>query len=361
ESEAITLGHHGQEPMRISALWYLNVHAPPPFEWLRTQAVLYPNVLILTWIAPTGGRGVVTLDLVNCTEVRSAPSPSHPSARDDVGSVAARLQSADLAETLCPFQLLYTDGVERLGTDTARERVRWVGAIWDVLATIARGPPRALTDASESEAGTLQRSSSVRSHSSEGSATTSFVAPAADIAETASVISYLPLETADDMSVKNLMPPSRTPSLRRTASMADLELEADIDRALGRTPAPPTVTSESDSNFLSPPRTRSQRYSDSDGSGYRTPTTDKARSSRYSPSNVTGREDTTYVPTDTEHSTVRGVRIVADSISFRGSTSTRGDGFDALSTGYGSTARSEGVVSSATYSRRRTLSAEAQA
>jgi hypothetical protein len=116
--------------MRISALWYLNVHAPPPFEWLRTQAVLYPNVLILTWIAPTGGRGVVTLDLVNCTEVRSAPSPSHPSARDDVGSVAARLQSADLAETLCPFQLLYTDGVERLGTDTARERVRWVGAIW---------------------------------------------------------------------------------------------------------------------------------------------------------------------------------------------------------------------------------------
>lgn len=116
--------------MRISALWYLNVHAPPPFEWLRTQAVLYPNVLILTWIAPTGGRGVVTLDLVNCTEVRSAPSPSHPSARDDVGSVAARLQSADLAETLCPFQLLYADGVERLGTDTARERVRWVGAIW---------------------------------------------------------------------------------------------------------------------------------------------------------------------------------------------------------------------------------------
>ncbi|KAJ1301071.1 hypothetical protein OPQ81_003489 [Rhizoctonia solani] len=359
ESEAITLGHHGhgQEPMRISALWYLNVHAPPPFEWLRTQAVLYPNVLILTWIAPTGGRGVVTLDLVNCTEVRSAPSPSHPSARDDVGSVAARLQSADLAETLCPFQLLYTDGVERLGTDTARERVRWVGAIWDVLATIARGPPRALTDGSESETGTLQRSSSVRSHSSEGSATTSFVAPVADIAETASVVSYLPRETADDMSVTSLVPPSRAPSLRRTASMADLELEADIDRALGRTPAPASVSSEGDSNLLSPPRTRSGVHSDSDGSGYRTPTTDRARSSRYSASNVTGREDTTYVPTDTEQSTVRGVRIVADSISFRGSTSARGDTHDALSTGYGSTGRSEGVVSSATYSRRRTLSA----
>ncbi|KAB5587493.1 hypothetical protein CTheo_9068 [Ceratobasidium theobromae] len=80
ESEAIGLGHYGQDPMQISALWYLNVHAPPPFEWLRTQAVLYSNILILTWIAPTGGRGVVTLDLVNCTEVRSAPSPSHLSA-----------------------------------------------------------------------------------------------------------------------------------------------------------------------------------------------------------------------------------------------------------------------------------------
>ncbi|KAH7337671.1 hypothetical protein B0J17DRAFT_433910 [Rhizoctonia solani] len=357
ESEAITLGHHGhgQEPMRISALWYLNVHAPPPFEWLRTQAVLYPNVLILTWIAPTGGRGVVTLDLVNCTEVRSAPSPSHPSARDDVGSVAARLQSAELAETLCPFQLLYTDGVERLGTDTARERVRWVGSIWDVLATIARGPPRALTDGSESETGTLQRSSSVRSHSSEGSATTSFVAPAVDIAETASVVSYIPRETADDISVASLVPPSRAPSLRRTASMADLELEADIDRALGRTPAPAS-SSEEESNLLSLPRSRSQAYSDSDGSGYRTPTTDRPHSSRYSASIVTGREDTTYVPTDTEQSTVRGVRIVADSISFRGSSSVRGDTHDALSTGYGSTARSEGVVSSATYSRRRTLS-----
>ncbi|KAB5587662.1 hypothetical protein CTheo_8898 [Ceratobasidium theobromae] len=147
-----------------NALWYLNVHAPPPFEWLCTQAVLYPNVLILSWIAPTGGRGVVTLDLVNCTEVRSAPSPSHPSARDDVGRVAARLQSAELAETLCPFQLLYSDGVERLGTDTAMERVWWVGAIWDVLMTISRTPTRALTDGSVSESGSLH--TSFCSHSS---------------------------------------------------------------------------------------------------------------------------------------------------------------------------------------------------
>ncbi|CAE6472458.1 unnamed protein product, partial [Rhizoctonia solani] len=272
ESKAITLGHHGhgQEPMRISALWYLNVHAPPPIEWLRTQAILYPNVLILTWTGPTRGRRVVMLDLVNCTEVRStrAPSPSHPNTRGDVGSAAARLQSADLAETLCLFQL-YTDGVEMLGTDTARERVRWVGAIWDVLATIARGLPRALTNGSESESGTLQLSLRLR-----------WIA-----------------ETADDISVASLVPSFDAPSLRRTTSIADLEVEADIDRR----PAPASSSSKEESNFLSPPRSRS-RVSGSDGGGYQTPGTDRARSSRYSASNVT-RQENTYVPTDTEQST----------------------------------------------------------
>ena len=105
--------------------------------------MLYPNTLLLSWIAPGGGRGVVTLDLVNCNEVRSVPSPSHPSAVDDIGTVAARLQMEqagmagvgggedwDLVEMLCPFQLLYSDGVERLGAESARERVRWVSAIW---------------------------------------------------------------------------------------------------------------------------------------------------------------------------------------------------------------------------------------
>ena len=100
---------------------------------------MYPNTLLLTWLAPGGGRGVVTLDLVNCNEVRSVPSPSHISARDDIGTIAARLQMDeggrgaghyDLLEMLCPFQLLYSDGVERLGAESARERVQWVGAIW---------------------------------------------------------------------------------------------------------------------------------------------------------------------------------------------------------------------------------------
>ncbi|QRV75841.1 hypothetical protein RhiJN_10835 [Ceratobasidium sp. AG-Ba] len=213
ESEVVVLGHNGQDPIRINALWYLNVHALPPFEWLRTQAVLYPNVLILTWIAPTGGCGVVTLNLANCTEVRSVPPPSHPSACDDVGSVAARLQSPGLAETLCPFQLLYTDGVERLGTDTARERVCWVGAIWEVLATIARTPARAVIEYSASPSGSLlQRSSSVRLASSEGASSTHFVPPFDNIPDMASTLSCqssfsMPCQTADNMSVSSLIPP----------------------------------------------------------------------------------------------------------------------------------------------------------
>ena len=99
---------------------------------------MYSSTLLLSWIASNGGRGVVTLYLVHCTEVRSVPSPSQPSARDDIGSIAARLQMGgststngyDLVEMLCPFQLLYIDGVERLGAESARERVRWVSAIW---------------------------------------------------------------------------------------------------------------------------------------------------------------------------------------------------------------------------------------
>ena len=94
-------------------------------------------MILLSWIAPGGGRGIVTLDLLNCTEVRSVPSPTHPSAREDVGTIAAREQRlhaegerGELMEILCPFQLLYDDGVERLAAESARERVRWVGAIW---------------------------------------------------------------------------------------------------------------------------------------------------------------------------------------------------------------------------------------
>ena len=106
-----------QQPLRTGALWYLNVHSGLPYRWQWCEALLYPHMLVLSWIAPSGGRGVVTLDLLNCTEVRSVPSPTHSSAREDVGTIAVRAQVAkghgsNLLELLCPFQLLYSDGIE---------------------------------------------------------------------------------------------------------------------------------------------------------------------------------------------------------------------------------------------------------
>ncbi|KAI6100674.1 hypothetical protein EV401DRAFT_897823 [Pisolithus croceorrhizus] len=126
------------EPLRIGVVWYLNVHSRPPYQWQCCEALLYPYMLLLSWTAPGGGRGVVTLDLLNCMEVRSVPSPTHSSAREDVGTIAARTQAVegqgpDLMESLCPFQLLYTDGVERLAAESARKRVRWVSAVWEAL------------------------------------------------------------------------------------------------------------------------------------------------------------------------------------------------------------------------------------
>jgi len=124
-----------QQPLRIGVLWYLTVHLGPPYRWQRCEVLLYPHMLVLSWIAPGGGRGVVTLDLLNCTEVCSVPSLTHSSAREDVGTIAVRAQVAEghgsnLLELLCPFQLLYSDGVERLAAESACERVRWVSAIW---------------------------------------------------------------------------------------------------------------------------------------------------------------------------------------------------------------------------------------
>ncbi|KAG8891851.1 hypothetical protein FRC01_014485 [Tulasnella sp. 417] len=132
----------GKEPIRAGHLWFLNVHTTPPYRWIRTQATLLPAQLILRWFEKEVGRGIVALDLLNCTELRSVPSPRHPAARKDLGSVIARQQSdgkqpgstADngepIADVLCPFQLIYGDGVERLGTESERKRSAWVNAIW---------------------------------------------------------------------------------------------------------------------------------------------------------------------------------------------------------------------------------------
>jgi hypothetical protein len=62
----------------------------------RSQALLYLHLLLLSWLTPGGGRGIVGLDLINCQSVQSTPSLGHPAAREDVGSVAARAQAGEL-------------------------------------------------------------------------------------------------------------------------------------------------------------------------------------------------------------------------------------------------------------------------
>ncbi|KAG8851671.1 hypothetical protein FRB96_009167 [Tulasnella sp. 330] len=278
----------GQEPLRVGHLWYLNVHTTPPYAWVRARAMLYPTQLILSWVASAGGRGVVTLDLVNCMEVRSVPSPSHPSARGDIGSVAARATTTvfneagePLGEFLCPFQLIYGDGVERLGAESARERVRWVGAIWDALSRATTVPEQS-TQRSMSPTQSMRSAPSVGSESSSdtGSRTTTFIMPPMDTIpnlpsptiSTASMLSS-PFSSAQPLSVSartrtftptthssdsflsprsratddlalpsmsgrepmmslgdvgaRLIPPSRSSSLRRTTSMTDLETEME--------------------------------------------------------------------------------------------------------------------------------------
>ncbi|KAJ7051023.1 hypothetical protein C8F01DRAFT_1343347 [Mycena amicta] len=113
-----------------------------------------------------GGRGVVRLDLVNCTAVQSMPSPGHPSARDDVGSVAARLRSEagepgvdTLVVLLVPFQMIYEDGVERLAAESLLERQKWVNHIWEAV----HQPPTGDESSAGSSAGDADESGSARS------------------------------------------------------------------------------------------------------------------------------------------------------------------------------------------------------
>jgi hypothetical protein len=36
----------------------------------------------------------------------------------------------ELTDVLRPFQLIYGDGVERLGAESPRKRAKWIKAIW---------------------------------------------------------------------------------------------------------------------------------------------------------------------------------------------------------------------------------------
>lgn len=90
----------------------------------------------MSWLAPGAGRGVVQLDLVNCSSVESALSLDHPRTVDDVGAIAAREQDSaegsDLIHALVPFWMVYADGVERVAAESILERQRWVTRIWYV-------------------------------------------------------------------------------------------------------------------------------------------------------------------------------------------------------------------------------------
>jgi len=78
------------------------------------------------------GPSSVEFDLFRCRQVRAMPCASHPSARADIGSVAAyeeKNTSLNLVEDLYPFHLAYKGDIERLAADSVRERIRWVGFI----------------------------------------------------------------------------------------------------------------------------------------------------------------------------------------------------------------------------------------
>ncbi|OCB90400.1 hypothetical protein A7U60_g2411 [Sanghuangporus baumii] len=370
-----------QDPLRVGYLWYLNVHAPPPFRWQRCRAILYPNTLLLTWLAPGGGRGVVTLDLVNCNEVRSVPSPSHVSARDDIGTIAARLQmdeggsgvdNYDLIEMLCPFQLLYSDGAERLAAESARERVQWVGAIWDALDRATAPPDRSMTVSPTGSIRTIRSATSsiVSSGSGSGSATTTYLPPLDTIPDlsdldttftralsrgnsfTSNSLSSFAMarsRSSDDGAISGrgglLHPlvarsieiaPSRSSSLRRTSSLADLDAEfASVLRGSG-------ITFDSDTGT----RTRSRGGSSRFSARWTHVPSEHGASSTISPSesaSATGvtrrvrastfysQSEPTFTQLSSQSSTSsEGTQIIPSSLSLRGTSSASllGDSHD---------------------------------
>ncbi|KAJ7852300.1 hypothetical protein B0H13DRAFT_1904662 [Mycena leptocephala] len=167
-AELSAYAQSNEAPLHIGLLWFLNVHAPPPYRWQRCQALLYPHLLLLSWLAPGGGRGIVGLDLINCQSVQSTPSLGHPAAREDVGSVAARAQAEGevdtLVDLLVPFQMVYEDGVERLAAESLLERQKWVNRIWEAvhrpltLAESSAGSSAGDADESANESASVTRS-----------------------------------------------------------------------------------------------------------------------------------------------------------------------------------------------------------
>ncbi|KAK6906657.1 hypothetical protein I203_100644 [Kwoniella mangroviensis CBS 8507] len=224
------------DPIKTGALYYLNVHdqdSRPNFKWVQADGRLYNEGLELNWVSDKG-RATVTLDLEFCDEVASTYSPNNPMAGDDIGAAAARRQGP-LADSLYPFKLVYDDGVERLACDSARDRVRWVNAIWTVLERTRAAPSASLR---------ANRSSSDHGSEAGGSASTHFTPTEGSQTVPSSPLPSStgshPLYTTDDAVIETsggLHAPivqrgsrklaagglERTRSLRRVTSEADLK------------------------------------------------------------------------------------------------------------------------------------------
>ncbi|KAH7906932.1 hypothetical protein BJ138DRAFT_1117127 [Hygrophoropsis aurantiaca] len=127
------------------------------------------------------GKGVVTLDLVNCTEVRSVPSPTHSSAREDVGTIAVKTQSEESDE---------------------RERVRWVSAVWEALDRSVTLPSRSEMGSPTGSIRTIQSitSTSRSSDSKSGSRSTVFVPPFHSIPDVSDLHSISDLSSSASIS-----------------------------------------------------------------------------------------------------------------------------------------------------------------
>lgn len=118
-------------------------HCRLPYCCLRVRALLPPHVPSSTWThAPPDtlpDAPVVLWHWIHSFAPKCARclTLSHPSVKD-VRMIAARAQIAaegncpPLMELLCPFQL------PRMVSESAREKVRWVGAIWYVIILLQR-------------------------------------------------------------------------------------------------------------------------------------------------------------------------------------------------------------------------------
>ncbi|UZJ54441.1 hypothetical protein CBS101457_003761 [Exobasidium rhododendri] len=124
-------GQAGAKPLRTGFIFYLNVHSTKA-TWQRAQAVLLPSTIALSWIPAGGGRMSIVLDLVACREVHSVAGPNHTSSSEDIGAKIAKEQGLN---RICPWQVVFEDGVERMAVESATDRVQWVSAISDTLGS----------------------------------------------------------------------------------------------------------------------------------------------------------------------------------------------------------------------------------